>query len=154
VPGAVVLRSDEIRKRLCGVPLLQPLGPEGYTPEISARVYDTIVERAGLAVRSGHSVIVDAVHARPADREAIERAAVTASVRFLGVWLDATEPTLVERTRQRRFDVSDADAAVVRMQREEDIGQIDWRRVDAARPRDDVLDDVRRLVDGLNLSRS
>ena len=30
VPGAVVLRSDETRKRLCGVPLLQRLGPEGY----------------------------------------------------------------------------------------------------------------------------
>ena len=31
VPGAVVLRSDETRKRLAGVPLLQRLSPEGYS---------------------------------------------------------------------------------------------------------------------------
>jgi predicted kinase len=94
------------------------------------------------------------VHARPADREAIERAAATASVRFLGLWLDAAEPTLVERTKQRRLDPSDADAAVVRMQRAQDAGPIDWHRIDASRPPGDVLHHVRRLVDDLNLSRS
>ena len=46
VPGAVVLRSDEIRKRLCGVQPLQRLGPEGYTPEVSGRVYATVADRA------------------------------------------------------------------------------------------------------------
>ncbi len=146
VPGAIVLRSDEIRKQLCGVPLLQPLGPEGYTPEISARVYDTIVERASLAVRGGHSVIVDAVHARPADRVAIERVATSASVRFVGLWLDAAESTLVDRTRQRQLDPSDADEAVVRMQGAQDTGPVDWHRIDASRPPDHVLEEVRRLT--------
>ena len=154
VPGAVVFRSDEIRKRLCGVSPLQPLGPEGYTPEISARVYQAIVESASLAVRSGHSAIVDAVHARPADREAIERAAARASVTFLGLWLDAAESTLVERARERRFNPSDADEAVVRMQHAHDTGPIDWHRIDASLPPDCVLQDVQRLTDGLNLSRS
>ena len=90
VPGAVVLRSDEIRKQLCGVEPLQPLGPEGYTPEISARVYETIVERARVAVRCGHSVIADAVHARQADREAIERVAADASVGALVVVVEVS----------------------------------------------------------------
>src|SRR5207344_100429 len=31
VPGAVVLRSDELRKRLSGVPVGARLGPEGYS---------------------------------------------------------------------------------------------------------------------------
>ena len=39
VPGAVVLRSDETRKRLCNVPLLQPLDPDGYSSHVSERVY-------------------------------------------------------------------------------------------------------------------
>ena len=51
VPGAVVLRSDETRKRLCGVPLLKPLGPEGYSSQVSERVYATLAERAALIVR-------------------------------------------------------------------------------------------------------
>ena len=35
VPGAVVIRSDEIRKQLCGVPPLERLGQEGYSSEMS-----------------------------------------------------------------------------------------------------------------------
>jgi hypothetical protein len=41
VPGAVVIRSDETRKQLCGVDPLQRLGPEGYTAEMSRQVYET-----------------------------------------------------------------------------------------------------------------
>jgi predicted kinase len=144
VPGALVLRSDEVRKQLCGVSPLQPLGREGYTPEVSARVYDTLVDRATLAVRSGHSVIVDAVHARQADRAAIERAAATMSVRFCGLWLDAAESTLVDRISQRRLDPSDADEAVVRTQYAEDTGPIEWHRLDASRPVDSVLQEALR----------
>lgn len=51
VPGAVVLRSDEIRKRLCGVPHLQRLGPEGYSAQVSERVYATL-GRACVSHRS------------------------------------------------------------------------------------------------------
>jgi aminoglycoside phosphotransferase family enzyme/predicted kinase len=154
VPGAVIFRSDEIRKRLCGVSPLLPLGPEGYTPAMSARVYQAIVEGVSLALRSGHSAIVDAVHARPADREAIERVADRASVTFLGLWLEAAESTLIERTRERRYDPSDADESVVRMQHAQDTGPIDWHRVDASQPPGHVLQYVQRLTDSLNLSLS
>jgi uncharacterized protein len=65
-PGAVVLRSDEIRKRLSGVARLERLGPEGYSPQVSERVYATLAEQAIAVVRGGHSAIVDAVYARPA----------------------------------------------------------------------------------------
>ena len=42
VPGAVVIRSDETRKQLCGVDPLQRLGPEGYTVDVTRQVYATI----------------------------------------------------------------------------------------------------------------
>jgi aminoglycoside phosphotransferase family enzyme/predicted kinase len=134
VPGAIVLRSDETRKRLSGVPMLARLGPEGYRPEVSERVYATLAERAALILRGGHSVLVDAVYAQPADREVIERAASTSSVPFIGFWLDAPEPTLLARTSQRHNDPSDADADVVRMQRARDAGPITWDRLDASLP--------------------
>ena len=38
VPGAVVLRSDEIRKQLCGVDLRSRLGSSGYSAEVTRRV--------------------------------------------------------------------------------------------------------------------
>src|SRR5688572_1349051 len=80
VPGAVVLRSDETRKRLCGVPLLERLGPEGYSSHVSERVYATLAEHAALIVRGGHSAVVDAVYARTSDRQVIEQVAAAASV--------------------------------------------------------------------------
>lgn len=145
VPGAVVIRSDEIRKRLCGVEPLQRLGPDGYTPEVSARVYATVEERAHLVVRNGHSAIVDAVHARPADRQAIERIAAAAAVPFTGVWLDAPEEVLIARATQRRLDPSDADESVIRMQRAQDPGVIDWHRIDASSSQREILRDALEL---------
>ncbi|HZM93119.1 MAG TPA: AAA family ATPase [Vicinamibacterales bacterium] len=139
VPGAVVLRSDEIRKEVCGVPRLQHLGPDGYTPEISQRVYLTLAERARQAIRGGYGVVADAVFARRADREAIQRIAFDLSVPFTGVWLDASYATLIERIQSRHTDPSDADEAVVRRQRDQDPGVIDWHHVDASRPADAVL---------------
>ena len=139
VPGAVVLRSDEIRKELFGVPRLQRLGPDGYTPEMSQRVYSTLAARARQAIRGGYSVIADAVFARQEDREAIQRIASDLSVGFTGVWLDASYGTLIERIKSRRMDPSDADESVVRLQRDQDPGVIDWHHVDASGPADAVL---------------
>jgi predicted kinase len=135
----VVIRSDETRKQLCDVDPLQRLGPEGYTAEMSQRVYKTIAHRAALAVATGQSAIVDAVYAWPADRETIERVAAAAQVPFVGLWLDAPEAVLIARSEQRRLDASDADAAVIRQQLAQDVGAVAWRRIDASPNLDDLL---------------
>jgi aminoglycoside phosphotransferase family enzyme/predicted kinase len=131
VPGAVVVRSDEVRKQLCGVEPTARLGADSYTPAMSARVYAQSIAQAVRIVRTGHSAIVDAVFARPDDRAAVERAARDAGVPFTGVWLDARPEVLVRRVDAREADVSDADAAVVRRQVADDIGAISWHRLDA-----------------------
>jgi aminoglycoside phosphotransferase family enzyme/predicted kinase len=144
-PGAVVLRSDEIRKQLRGVDPFQRLGPEGYTPEVTDRVYATVAQRAVHVVHDGHAAIADAVYQRPADRDAIARVAAAANVPFVGIWLDAPEPILIARSTRRRLDApdaSDADAAVIRRQLAEDTGAISWHRVDAARTPDSVLREI------------
>jgi aminoglycoside phosphotransferase family enzyme/predicted kinase len=138
VPGAVVLRSDEIRKQLCGVGPLHRLGPAAYTSDVTRRVYATIADCAGQVARSGHSAIVDAVYARPADREALECVATAAHVPFVGVWLEAPEAVLIARSEQRRLDASDADAAVIRGQLTQSAGPIAWPRIDASQTSDDV----------------
>lgn len=152
VPGAVVLRSDETRKRLCGIPLLEHLGPEGYSSEVSERVYATLAERAALIVRGGHSAVVDAVYARPSDRQVIERMAAAASVPFIGLWLEAPEPVLVARTERRRNDPSDADADVIHRQSAQGSGDVGWCRIDASLSAPSVLtratDRVREQLHG------
>ena len=139
VPGALVLRSDEIRKRLCGVAPSQRLGAEGYAPLMSERVYAVLADRAAVILRGSHSAIVDAVYARPADREAIERVAAAASVPFVGLWIEAPESTLTTRAAQRRNDPSDADAQIVRSQLAEGAGTIDWHHLDGSTGSEEVL---------------
>jgi len=149
-----VLRSDEIRKRLCGVPPLERLGPGGYAADISREVYATAARHAGALVRAGHSAIVDAVFANAQDRAAIERVAANASVPFVGLWLDAPSPVLIDRTERRGEDPSDATADVVRLQLTRDTGSIGWLRIDAAAPAEVVLEKAlnclpaRSAVDG------
>lgn len=147
VPGAVVSRSDVIRKRLCGVDVTTHLGPEAYTADISRRVYAAVLERADLAVRGGQSVVADAVFAGAADREALEQLAKHAGVPFAGVWLAAPASQLISRAASRVSDASDADAEVIRHQLARDTGAITWHRVDASSTPSRVLTDVMVLLD-------
>jgi predicted kinase len=102
-------------------------------------VYAAIAERGGQVIQSGHAAIVDAVYARADDRLAIERVAAAAGVPFTGLWLDAPEPVLIARAAQRRLDVSDADAGVIRQQVRQDLGAMSWTRIDASGGFDDVV---------------
>ncbi len=147
-PGALVLRSDEVRKQLHGVSATTPLGPEAYVEIVSRRVYATMAARTQLALQAGHSVIVDAVFGTAAERSAIERVARSAGVPFVGLWLDAPEGVMVERAQRRRDDASDADAAVIHRQVREDPGIIRWERLDASGRLDRVEAKVSDLVTG------
>jgi uncharacterized protein len=132
VPGAIVFRSDEIRKRICGVPILTRLGPKGYTTEVTNKVYETLTERAGLTVRGGFAAIVDATFLRATDRHAIEALARAAAVPFIGLWLEGPARTLLERLQHREHDASDADATVLLMQSTQDVGVISWHRLESS----------------------
>lgn len=131
-PGAVVLRSDVVRKRLFGAGPHDSLGPDGYTADVNRRVYDELSARAIAVVANGQAAIVDAVYARRDDRDAIERAARSAGVPLAGLWLDAPAVVLTTRVEGRTGDASDADAAVVQAQAATDPGVIAWPRLNAA----------------------
>ncbi|WP_348770667.1 AAA family ATPase [Azospirillum sp. TSO35-2] len=142
-PGAVVLRSDVLRKRLCGVGDTDRLPPEGYAPAMTGRVYAELGRRAAAVLAAGQAVVIDAVSARPAERAAFESVAAAAGVRFDGLWLDAPLATRVDRVANRRNDASDATADVVQRQECYDLGTVDWTRLDSGRVAADVLDDAR-----------
>ena len=127
-PGAVVLRSDIERKRLFNVPETEKLPPEAYAADVSPRVYERLRTLARRAIASGYTVIVDAVHARPEERDALEDIAREAGAPFSGIWLDAPAEEMMRRVTARTGDASDADAAVVRHQLAYDLGPIRWAR--------------------------
>lgn len=130
--GALHLRTDEIRKRLAGVPVGARLPPEAYTPEASVRVYATLIDLARRAAAAGQAVVVDAVFARPGERDEIGMIARSAGVRFDGLWLAAPPDVLRARVAGRTGDVSDADVATLERQLAYDIGDVRWRSLDVS----------------------
>ncbi|MES1179921.1 MAG: AAA family ATPase, partial [Hyphomicrobium sp.] len=96
------------------------------------RVYDILDGKARLALAAGHSVVVDAVFAKPEERVAIETVAREAGRAFVGLWLDAPADAMIARVEQRRGDASDADRRVVKEQLGYELGPIAWRIVDAS----------------------
>lgn len=131
-PGAVVVRSDVLRKRLAGCDPHTRLGPEGYTEEMTARTYDAIYQEATAALRAGYSVIADAVFAKPEQRDAIAAVAAAAGAPFSGLWLEAAPEIMAERIRSRDRDASDATVEVLRQQLAYDLGPLSWRRCDTS----------------------
>ncbi len=134
VPGALHLRSDVIRKDLFGVPALQPLPAEAYSPEVSARVYARMRELAAVALAAHHAVVCDGVYADAGERTAVTAVGRAAGVPVAAVWLHAPDATLLSRVRARRHDASDATADVVRQQLGHVTPPDDWVRLDATGP--------------------
>lgn len=101
--GLCVLSADRVRKELLGVdphaPLHDGAFSGAYTPEVSARVYATLRERASLVLRSGRSAIVDATFRARSERDLAVEAALEAGADVL--FLECRCPPEVTRERLR-----------------------------------------------------
>lgn len=115
-PGAVILRTDEIRKRLLNVAPTDRLPPEGYAPEAYARTYDTMFDNARAMLKAGRAVVLDATFIDPAVRARAEALAVECGVAFHAAWLDAPVEVLEARVAGRQGDASDATVGVLHEQ--------------------------------------
>jgi aminoglycoside phosphotransferase family enzyme/predicted kinase len=130
-PGALVLRSDEIRKRQHGVAPEQRLPESAYSPAASDAVFAELAALANATVAGGHAVIADAMYLHPEQRAAIARAANDAGAAFLGLWLTAPRDVLEARLAGRTGDASDATVAVLQAVVRHDRGGGDWLAIDA-----------------------
>jgi aminoglycoside phosphotransferase family enzyme/predicted kinase len=132
-PGAVILRSDEIRKRLWGQGPSETLPPEAYAASQSERVYGAMMQEAAVALAAGRPVVLDAVFLKPEERAAAEAVGAAVGVAFDGQWLEAPAEVMAQRVAARTGDASDAGVEVLNEQLERDPGPMSWRRVDASR---------------------
>jgi uncharacterized protein len=144
--GARVLRSDVVRKELFGRPPEERLPEKAYATDVTDKVYATLESRAATLLAAGHSVIIDAVCARPEERAAFAELARRAGAGFGGIWLEAPQEILVARLAARGGDASDATADTLRRQLTYDLGTIDWVPLDTDRPRNEVVEAARGAV--------
>ncbi len=123
-PGAVVLRSDEIRKRLWACPEFEALPREAYTPDENARVYAHMFDLARTTLGAGQAVILDATFREPKWR--VEAEHLAPSVPFAGRWLDLPVEVRRARVEARLKDVSDATPEVAAAQADIDVSTVSW----------------------------
>ena len=150
--GLIHLRSDLERKRLFG------LAPEAdsrsaveggiYTPEATEQTYGRLEELAGMLLKAGYSVVVDATFLEAARRERFRGLAAREGADFHLLAFEVPEAVLRERVVARSRegkDASEADLAVLERQieKQQPLSDTEWEaavRVDTtARPDWEVL---------------
>lgn len=145
-PGAVVLRSDLARKQMFGVKDTHRLPPSAYTPEVAARVYETLTQHARRVLAQGHSVIIDGVFAREDERTAVAALAREHNVPLSGLFLVADLATRQARIGSRQGDASDATQEVAAQQEHYDIGNVGWAIIDASGTQEQTLQRCRDAI--------
>lgn len=149
-PGARVLRTDVERKARLGLCETDTAPVDAYTQEASDAVYAALETQIQHTLAAGHSAIFDAVFAKPEERAQVAAIAARVEAQFLGLWLEAPEAVLKERVTARVADASDATSEIVAHQLLYDIGEINWRRVDATGSLDETVDRALKVIRGVN----
>jgi aminoglycoside phosphotransferase family enzyme/predicted kinase len=112
----VVLRSDEVRKELAGIPSTQsaaaPLMAGVYAPAMTSLTYGALLHRARELLERGESVVLDATWADPTWRAEARRIAGVASAELVELRCDAPLAVASDRAAHRSRDASDAGPEV------------------------------------------
>ena len=121
--GAIVVRTDAVRKQLAGVPwhARHPggVGDGLYEPEMTRRTYAASLDHAADLLGAGWCVVLDGVFGRRSERDAARALAGRLGAPVRIVWCDAPEAVLRERLRARMAagrDLSDAREDVLDLQ--------------------------------------
>ena len=110
----------------------EKLPAAAYSEEVTAKRLCRTHRQGRRIVAAGHSVIIDAVFAKPEERAAIAQAAKLAQLPLRGLFLTADMETRLGRVGRRLHDASDADAAMAQAQERYHLGPLDWLPIDAS----------------------
>ena len=117
--GATVLRTDEVRKELAGVPTTthgsDAFGQGLYSPTATADTYGALVDRAEVALRMGETVILDASWSEERWRDLARAAGGRTHAEVVELRCELSADVAAERIRARAAagsDPSDATPAI------------------------------------------
>jgi uncharacterized protein len=106
--GGIQLRSDAVRKHLGGIALLAKGDASLYTPTMTARTYDRVLELGAKLAAQGFTVILDAKYDRVSLRAAVVDLAKDRRIPLQILHCMAPESVLRTRLQQRTGDIADA----------------------------------------------
>lgn len=156
--GAIVIRSDVVRKRLQGLAPTQKsdsaLDGGLYDASITEATYERLLDLSDKILRSGYSVCVDATFLKQSQRKCFEDYATSRRTPFLILHFAADDAVLRQRIVLRAAlgaDASEADTSVL------DAQQANHEPLDAAErrlcfevdalPPEQIMESVQRLAE-------
>jgi uncharacterized protein len=146
--GAIQLRSDAVRKHLGGIPLLDRGDASLYSPEMTARTYDRMLDLAQKSIARGFTVVLDAKYDRVALRAAVIDLAQDRGIPLQIFHCTAPDAVLRDRLRHRTGDIADATVDLLASQ------QAVWEDFTPAERADvttiDTTQDTTELLTNLN----
>ena len=122
--GAAIYSSDVTRKRLLGIEPAEsreePIDAGIYSPDITERTYQRMLEEARPHLERGRPVLLDATYLRREQRAEAARLAAQTGSRFLALECRASERLIRQRLARRRDEpkaVSDGRLEVYEAQK-------------------------------------
>lgn len=115
---AIHLRSDAVRKSLGGIEIEKTGCEEIYTPEMTAKTYEKLLEIGVLLASQGWCVILDAKY----DQQQLRGEVITETKRrnlpLQIVYCEAPLEVLRDRVAKRQGDISDATPSLLAQQKQ------------------------------------
>lgn len=153
VLGAVVLRSDVIRKRMFGQDILARLPASAYSEEASQRMFARLRDDTRRVLEAGFPAIADATFAACGDRQAIAAVASAVDTSSTGFWLEAPMSLRAERVAARVRDPSDATVDLLPRFHADTPDADGWNRLDTQAGTSAAMDRARDILEGPHLSQ-
>jgi uncharacterized protein len=123
--GAIQIRSDAVRKHLGGVALDEKGEAALYSPEMTQKTYDRLLQLGTTLASQGYTVILDATYNRQALRLPVIAQAQADQIPLQILHCDAPISVLRDRLQQRAEDISDATADLLDQQQLESFSEIE-----------------------------
>lgn len=115
--GAIQIRSDAVRKHLAKIPINESGTDSIYSPKMTQKTYDRLLELGIMLAKEGYTVILDAKYDRLALRQPVIAQAQANNISLKIIYCSAPEAVLRDRLNQRQGDISDAGADLIASQK-------------------------------------
>jgi uncharacterized protein len=114
--GAIHIRSDAARKHLGGIPLQQRGHADLYTPAMTEKTYERLLDLGVKLATQGYTVVLDAKYDRQTLRSPVIAQAQAHQLPLHILHCDAPLEVLRDRLQQRTGDIADATAELLPQQ--------------------------------------
>ena len=123
--GAIHIRSDAVRKHLGGISIHDRGDDSLYTPDMTKRTYDRLLELGISLVQNGYTVVLDAKYDRQTLRQAAIAQATAHSLPLQILHCTAPMDVLSDRVHKRSGDIADATVEVLAQQTYEPLTEVE-----------------------------